>query len=46
MTFTGVFDKSDTMLKASIGLGNADEGGVDKIFTKDDDLEDADAIAV
>ena len=32
MTFTGVFDKSDTTLEASIGSGNAGEGGVDKIF--------------
>ena len=46
MTFTGVFNKSNTMLEASIGPGNVGEGGVDKIFKEDDDLEDADTIAV
>jgi hypothetical protein len=39
--FTGVFDESDATLEAFVG--DVGEGGVDRIFTEDGDLGEADA---
>lgn len=39
--FTGVFDERDATLEAFVG--DVGEGGVDKIFTEDGDLGEADA---